>query len=89
MKATIEVSFTRRDGVTVSRTVAMASGDSPFGSREGVEKFKARVKKTALTTINSVLGAPKDPPEVKAGGAGGASTTARPAMQASHHATEG
>lgn len=52
MKASIAISYTRQDGVTLTRSVDMST--SPY-TRETAKAFKARVKRLANLTVAQVL----------------------------------
>lgn len=60
MEATVIVRYTRSDGVILSRETTIRS--STYDRTRSVAGFKAKVRKQALASINSVLGAS---PEVR------------------------
>lgn len=56
-EATISVSLTRADGVTVARTVRVSQS---IYDHAPVTAFKQRVRRRAIEAVNSVIGSPKD-----------------------------
>lgn len=55
MRATIDISLRKDNGVTVSRSVNI---ESSIYLRESQKAFKNRVRRQASAALNSVLGAP-------------------------------
>lgn len=58
MRATVSVTLRKDGGVTVSREISVET--STYGPRESQAKFKLRVRRQAISALNSVLGTPND-----------------------------